>query len=642
MYGAVVSSGRLADSIVRRRVIRVESLEPRRLLSYTFHALASLNSSQLSDPSQVMVEDAGGDLFFLATQGVAANEVEALCELPKGSSTPNVLTTFSYGNSTVDGLVIDPAGDLFGTVNNGGTHNNGFVWELAAGSSTPTTLASFNYSTTGDAPAPGYDLVMDSSGNLYGTMQSGPAQSGGDVWELPKGSGAISVLASFSQSVTNDAVNGLTIDSSGNLYGTIGRDLSVSGAHGAVWELPRGSSTVSMLASFTGSNGDEPQTPLVIDSSGDVFGETNAGGSGPAGIVGAGTFFEIASGSGTITTLANFSGSGAELSPSEGVVADGNGDLFTTTSTSAGGGVFELPAGSSSITQIETYSGATTGSGDRTLVADSSGDLFGMTSGGGSGGGGVIFELTPGSSSGGGGGGSSSSLSGTLSGKVPASGIIGQKLNISQTLNLDNGGTSTVSGDVSVKLYLSTSTSVDSSSVQLASASRVVKLRSHAHLLLPLHATSIPSSVSPGTDYLVAQITDPSGGTVDVASAGTISLAPAQIDLSGSFVKTPVPTKTGRTVLTFNVANGGNVSAAGNLDFNIDTSPDGLLSDATVVTPVTRRINIHAGKSIRMTDVLTLPAGTYFVVLDLDPSNSFSDVNLSNNAFATALSISVA
>lgn len=70
-------------------------------------------------------------------------------------------------------------------------------------------------------------------------------------------------------------------------------------------------------------------------------------------------------------------------------------------------------------------------------------------------------------------------------------------------------------------------------------------------------------------------------------------------------------------------------------------SPDGLLADATVVTSVTRRINLRAGKSIRMTDALTLPAGTYFAVVDLDPSNAFNDVNLSNNAFATTSSITV-
>lgn len=638
MYNAVVPSGRLAAAVARRRSISFESLEPRRLLSFTLHTLASLNSTQLSDPTQEMAEDASGDLFFLATQGASSNSIEALCELPKGSSSPSVLTTFNDGNTTVDGLVIDPAGDLFGTVNGGGANNNGFVWELPAGSGTPTTLASFQYATTGDAPAPGYDLVMDPSGNLYGTMQSGGPQSGGTVWELPKGSGAISVLASFAPSVTNNDVNGLVIDSTGNLYGTIGRDISVSGAHGAVWELPKGSSSVSVLASFTGGNGDEPQCPLVVDSSGNVFGETNAGGSGTAGSVGAGTFFEIASGSGTITTLASFSGSNGESGPQQGVARDPSGALFTATSN----GVFELPAGSSSVSSVQTYAFLTTGTGGRTLLADSSGDLFGATSGGGSGGGGVIFELTPGSTGGGGGGGGASSLAGTLSGKVPATGIVGQKLNVLQTLNLSNGGSSTVSGAVNVTLDLSSGSSVDSNSVQLASISRNVRLRSNGHLLLPLHATSIPAGVAAGTYHLVAHITDPSGNTTDAASSATIQIAPAQIDLSGSFVKTPAPTKTGRTVLTFNVSNGGNVAAVGGLTFNIDTSPDGLLGDATVLTSVTRRINLRAGKSIRMSDALSLPAGTYFVVVDLDPSNSFSDVNLGNNAFATTSSISVA
>src|SRR5579863_6244729 len=73
-----------------------EHLEPRGLLSsYTFHTLADLSSTQLSDPSGVLVEDGKGDLFFTATQGASSNSIEALCELAKGSATPAVLTTFS-------------------------------------------------------------------------------------------------------------------------------------------------------------------------------------------------------------------------------------------------------------------------------------------------------------------------------------------------------------------------------------------------------------------------------------------------------------------------------------------------------------------------------------------------------------------
>jgi uncharacterized repeat protein (TIGR03803 family) len=627
----------MGSANVRARRARIEGLESRRLLSgYTFQTLAGLNSSQLSGPDGAIVQDAGGNMFFLATQGGTSSSTEAACELPKGSSSPTVLATFPNNQGNVGGLAIDPAGDLFGTLSTGGASNDGTVWEIAAGSGGVNTLASFDNATTGGDPISNtQNVVLDADGNLFGTAQTGGAGNGGTVWELPKYSGTITALASFVQSASNNAVNGLTMDSFGALFGTIGRDTSVNGAHGAVWELAKGVSQISVLATFDGTNGDGPQSPLVVDGSGNIFGETNAGGSAfTSSTAGNGTFFELADGTGTFTTLANFSGTLGEQGPQKGVVADASANLFTQTNN----GVFELAKGSSTITPAETYAFASTGTGaGTTLLADANGNLFGGTALGGPQNGGVIFELT----SGGGTVTPTSSLTGTLAGKVPATGIAGQRVNLAQALAVTNGGTSTLSGTTGFRLYLSTGTSLDANSIQLASTSRKARLRPHGRLSVPFRVTKLPASVPAGTYHLVAQITDSSGNTSDAASTGTITVAPPTIDLSGAFVGTSTPAKNGRTTVTFTVTENGNVPATGPLTFDIGSSPDGLLSDATLLSTLTRRINIPAGKSARMTVALTLPAGTYSLLMLLDPQNAFNDVNLANNAFATSSMVTV-
>jgi uncharacterized repeat protein (TIGR03803 family) len=61
--------------------------------------------------------------------------------------------------------------------------------------------------------------------------------------------------------------------------------------------------TILTLATFDGSNGSSPYGGVIEDSSGNLFGTTNQGGAN-----GEGTVFEIKKGSGSVTTLASFNG----------------------------------------------------------------------------------------------------------------------------------------------------------------------------------------------------------------------------------------------------------------------------------------------------------------------------------------------
>jgi uncharacterized repeat protein (TIGR03803 family) len=172
---------------------------------------------------------------------------------------------------------------------------------------------------------------------------------------------------------------------------------------GTVFELQTGSGTITTLASFHGTDGAYP-AGLVEDKSGNLFGVTYQGGPSwniDAGTYGYGTVFEVEAGSETITTLAAFNGdNGGE--PSWGLIEDSNGNLFGTTwtyGTYGDGTVFEIPYSSGTqsygpLTTLATFNGTNGADPDCRLVEDSNGNLFGTTAfGGGSYDDGTVFEI---------------------------------------------------------------------------------------------------------------------------------------------------------------------------------------------------------------------------------------------------------
>jgi len=103
------------------------------------------------------------------------------------------------------------------------------VWEIVKGSRTITTLASFNGS---NGAHPESAVTVDAAGNIYGTTVYGGANGVGTVWEIVKGSNAITTLASFDGSDGAYPSGGVTLDAAGNLYGTAGGG---SNGDGTVW-----------------------------------------------------------------------------------------------------------------------------------------------------------------------------------------------------------------------------------------------------------------------------------------------------------------------------------------------------------------------------------------------------------------------
>jgi uncharacterized repeat protein (TIGR03803 family) len=182
--------------------------------------------------------DAAGNLYGTGGGGFYGDGT--VVEIEKTAtgynSTPVTLATFdgSDGASLTGGLVADTAGDLFGTTATGGAYGNGTVFEIAKTasgySSTPITLASFDY-TDGDGPAG--SLIMDAAGDLFGTTSYGGAYGNGTVYEIAHtGPGRysstpitlVSFEGTYNSSDGEDNVvgpnAGLIADTAGNLYGT--------------------------------------------------------------------------------------------------------------------------------------------------------------------------------------------------------------------------------------------------------------------------------------------------------------------------------------------------------------------------------------------------------------------------------------
>jgi len=240
---------------------------------------------------------------------------------------------------------------------------------------------------------------------------------------------------------------------------------------------------------------------------------------------------------------------------------------------------------------------------------------------------------------------SSSDLSAALSGSGPASAVAGLPLNFKEKLVL-TASTGAVSGAASATMLLSPDQSAADSVLTLASAGEKLKLKSGAAKTLSLKfPKSLPSTLAPGTYHLLIHLTDTAGVVSTLDSGQTLTVVAPAVDLSGTFVKTPLTAKAGKplsvTLLITN-SSAANVSAVGLLPLDLETSPDGLTSDAVPLLSETRQIRIKPGKSITLTLKATLGASD-FLVVRLDPGNTAfpDDVNRANNTFATANAISI-
>jgi uncharacterized repeat protein (TIGR03803 family) len=227
-------------------------------------------------------------------------------------------------------LIRDAEGNLYGTTAYGGLLGGGTMFEVTAGG---VEIVLYNFGNTGEGAIP-TSLIMDSNGNLFGTTANGGSGSGilGILFELTPRTGKYTVLHIFKQATGSNPQGRLLLDESGNLYGTTangGASTKCLDVCGTVLKLtPTGTYTV--LHSFTaGEDGVSPYAGLTMDGSGNLYGTTVVGGGSAECVGGCGTVFEISS-SGEEKVLVTFSRTNG-ANPYASLVMDEKGNLDGTT-----------------------------------------------------------------------------------------------------------------------------------------------------------------------------------------------------------------------------------------------------------------------------------------------------------------------
>jgi uncharacterized repeat protein (TIGR03803 family) len=354
------------------------------------------------------------------------------------AGTQNVLYRFAGppdGYGPLGTLVIDGKGNLYGTTQYGGTGacssstfvGCGTVFELSPPKHrgdpwTEQVLYSF-CSVTGcaDGAFPEAGLVADSSGALYGTVNSGgDAQGHGLVFELkpprePHAAWHYETIYLFcAQANCADGANPdarLAFDAAGNLYGTA--IFGGANSQGVVFELapparPKGAWGYGVLYDFCSetscADGQEPEAGVVIDQKGAVYGTATGGGSG------FGLLYRLtpANGSWSYDVLHDFGGADGNF-PKSDLTIDATGTLYGeasfggTGSCDAGcGTVFELRphrrGGLRRFQVLHHFQERDGGDGTRplgNLVFDRAGRLLGTASAGGTDTFGAIYRLLP-------------------------------------------------------------------------------------------------------------------------------------------------------------------------------------------------------------------------------------------------------
>jgi uncharacterized repeat protein (TIGR03803 family) len=392
--------------------------------AYTENVLYNFaGGSDGSIPGAALTADAAGNLYGTTAQGGAfgAGTVFELVRSKTGW-THQVLYTFT-GNTDgavpSSGVVLDRAGNLYGTTSNGGTNYFGNVYELSptsGGGWSESVLYSFVGGLDGQFPYGG--VVFDKAGNLYGTTFYGGSTSAcagsgcGTVYLLtPNQSGGWgeTVLYGFNGADGAFPQAGLVLDFAGNLYGTTSQGGTSTSCQpngcGVAFELANsnGSWTETVLHNFylTNQDGYFPQASLTLHG-GHLFGVTLLGGRRISG-----TVFELTdSQSGwSERVIYSFRGKTDGSTPVAGVAFDKSGNLYGTTKYGGGSGclkqgcgtAFELTSSGSAWVenQLYSFSGGSDGSEPTGgLLLDKAGNLYG-TSAGGSAGYGVVFELEP-------------------------------------------------------------------------------------------------------------------------------------------------------------------------------------------------------------------------------------------------------
>jgi uncharacterized repeat protein (TIGR03803 family) len=353
-------------------------------------------------PHTGVIRDAAGNLY-----GTTAGGGDVNCDPPAGCGT--VFKLDLIGNRTVlhaftgsadggrpfAGLIRDAAGNLYGTTIDGGDvissacapFGCGTVFKVDA-TGKETVLHSFNLVDDGIGPVAG--VIRDAAGNSYGTTSYGGPGYHGTLFKLDA-TGNMTVLYSFRGGIDGESPAAVIRDRVGNFYGTC----LYGGRHdnGTVFEVDKAGKKTTLYAfdDRAAGRGLSPNSGLVAYA-GSIYGTTQSGGTS-----GFGTVFKLNQSRKESVVHSFPTGTADGSLPSEGLIADGQGNLYGVTAFGGAlnkGTVFKVDARGNE-TVLYNFGGADGEYPIGKLLRDDVGSLYGTTLFGGAFGGGTVFRLTP-------------------------------------------------------------------------------------------------------------------------------------------------------------------------------------------------------------------------------------------------------
>jgi uncharacterized repeat protein (TIGR03803 family) len=357
-------------------------------------------------------------LALLATASRSVSATSSYQVLYAFCSSPNC----ADGSAPRAGVVRDSEGNLYGTTSSGGTNfDYGTVFEVTPDGK-EHVLHSF---CTGcaDGTGPVSDLVLDTAGNLFGTARTGGAKDSGTVFELTPNAKhtkwKFKILYTFCQlyrcadgagpgsGLTYwGAESGALYDGSSPLYGVTGNG-GTGDNGGTIYEIDLGRSgakekVIHSFCSLPGcSDGQGPSARLTVANSGDLFGTTLYGGNN-GGIAFQFTPARKHSVFVVLYTFCSDAGCTDGEIPYSPLAIDAEGNLLGTVSGGGlygGGAVFKIvPRGEHSresiiynFCSLENCADGWGPLGD--IAIDANGDIVGAAGGGAHNHSGVIFKL---------------------------------------------------------------------------------------------------------------------------------------------------------------------------------------------------------------------------------------------------------
>jgi uncharacterized repeat protein (TIGR03803 family) len=382
-------------------------------------------------PNAGLTLDSAGNIYGSTDFGGLTFQGNIYKLAPHAGETFTYSVAYSVGSGGGTGLnettlLSDGAGNLYGVAQAEGPYGFGTVFELvpnADGSWSRKPIYAFKGGADGAIPVGG--LVFDAAGNLYGaTLEGGStvACNGdgcGTVFELSLSAGKWHKQELYRFKGGIDGANpesGVVIDAAGNLYGTtflqgLNPPKGCAGGCGTIFKLSPSAVfgqpwAETVLHHFTGRDGGNPVSTLLLDSAGNIYATATNGGSGIltcSEAFGCGTVVELSpSVAGwTFQVLHAFAGGSDAQTPSTPLLIDASGNLFGAAYSGGSRGwgqIFELSPGTTGWSKTEVYGftgledGADPTAG---LARDGSGRIYGVTYLGGQFGEGTVFQVTP-------------------------------------------------------------------------------------------------------------------------------------------------------------------------------------------------------------------------------------------------------